>query len=121
MLAPRPSDRFVLPRCEDCGRFHFYPRPVCPYCQGGRITWAEASGGGAVYSHSTVYRAPGPAFKDDVPYAIAIVKTDEGPHLLSRVVGVDPEKVRIGMRLKVRLEMIAGDAVLPVFEPESSS
>jgi len=118
MLPPRPTDRFVLPRCEDCGKFHFYPRPVCPHCQGARIAWAEASGGGAVYSHSTVHRAPGPAFKNDVPYVIAIVKTDEGPHLLSRVVGVSPEAVRIGMRLRVRLEKVAGGDLLPVFESQ---
>lgn len=118
MLPPRPTDKFVLPRCEDCGKFHFYPRPVCPHCQGARIAWAEAGGGGTVYSHSTVHRAPGPAFKNDVPYVIAIVKTDEGPHLLSRVVGVEPEKVQIGMRLKVRMEKFPGEISLPVFSPE---
>jgi uncharacterized OB-fold protein len=119
MLAPRPTDRFMLPRCDDCGKFHFYPRPVCPYCASVRIDWAEASGRGEVYSHSTVYRAPSPAFKDDVPYVIAIVKTDEGPHLLSRVVGVAPEAVKIGLRLRARMEKLSDHAVLPVFESES--
>ena len=59
-----------------------------------------------------MHRAPSAAFKDDVPYVVAIVKTDEGPHLLSRVVGVAPEAVKIGMRLKLK----PGTA-LPVFEP----
>lgn len=120
MLAPRPADRFTLPRCADCGRFHFYPRPACPHCAGARIDWAEASGRGEVYSHSTVRRAPSPAFKDDVPYVIAIVKTDEGPHLLSRVVGVAPGAVRIGMRLRVRLQEM-GISRLFVFEPENAT
>jgi len=114
MLPPRPTDRFTLPRCEGCGKFHFYPRPVCPHCQGAKLAWAEASGKGAVYSHSTVHRAPSPEFKDDVPYVVAIVETDEGPHLLSRVVGISPEKVSIGMRLRVRL----GEGGRPEFEPE---
>jgi len=117
MLPPRPTDRFLLPRCEDCGRFHFYPKPVCPHCQGPRLAWAEASGHGEVYSHSTVHRAPSPAFKDEVPYVIAIVKTDEGPHLLSRVVGVPDGAVRIGLRVRVRLEK-KEDSTLPVFESE---
>jgi uncharacterized OB-fold protein len=117
MLPPRATDRFVLPHCEDCGKFHFYPRPVCPHCQGARIAWFEASGRGAVYSYSTVHRAPSPEFRDGVPYVVAIVATDEGPHLLSRVVGVAPDNMRIGMRLRVRMENIAG-AVLPVFERE---
>ena len=117
MLPPRPTDRFALPRCEDCGKFHFYPRPACPHCSGTRLAWGEASGGGTVYSHSTVHRAPSPEFKESVPYVVAIVETDEGPHLLSRVVGVSPEAVRIGMRLKGRMEK-KGDLALPVFEPE---
>jgi uncharacterized OB-fold protein len=122
MLGPRPEgkpvDRFMLPRCEACGKFHFYPRPVCPHCASARIAWAEASGCGEVYSHSTVHRAPSPAFKDDVPYVVAIVKTDEGPHLLSRIVGVVPEKVKIGMRIRVKMH-VKGESALPVFEPES--
>ena len=117
MLAPRPSDRFMLPRCEACGKFHFYPKPVCPHCASPRIAWAEASGRGAVYSHSTVHRAPSPAFKDDLPYVIAIVKTDEGPHLLSRIVGMVPGNVKIGMRIRVKMQ-VKGDSALPVFEPE---
>jgi hypothetical protein len=123
MLAPRTkencADRFMLPRCEDCGKFHFYPRPACPHCASARIDWAEASGRGEVYSHSTVHRAPNSAFKDDVPYVIAIVKTHEGPHLLSRVVGVSPQAVHVGMRLRVRLHKRADGVVLPEFEPES--
>ena len=117
MLGPRPADRFALPRCEACGEFHFYPRPVCPHCASARISWAEASGRGEVYSHSTVHRAPSPAFKDDVPYVIAIVKTDEGPHLLSRIVGIVPENVKIGIRIRVKMH-IKGESALPVFEPE---
>ena len=117
MLPARPTDVFSLPRCGDCGKFHFYPKPVCPHCQGAKLAWAPASGRGEVYSHSTVHRAPSPAFKDDVPYVIAIVKTDDGPHLLSRVVGKAPEEVRIGMRVRVRLDR-KGDVVLPVFESE---
>ena len=117
MLAPRPIDRFALPRCSDCGKFHFYPRPVCPHCAGARLAWAQASGRGVVYSHSTVHRAPSPAFKADLPYVVAIVKTDEGPQLLSRIVGIAPEKVAIGMRVRVKMEL-KGDAALPVFESE---
>jgi len=111
MMPQRPTDVFSMPRCADCGAFHFYPRPACPKCGSAKLAWAEASGRGIVYSYSTVHRAPSPAFKDDVPYVVAIVKTDEGPHLLSRVVGVPPEAVKIGMRLRARM-----DEGRPVFE-----
>jgi uncharacterized OB-fold protein len=110
--------RFVLPRCEDCGKFHFYPRGACPHCGAAAIAWSEASGRGMVYSFSVVHRAPSAAFKEEVPYVIAIVATDDGPHLLSRLVGVPPEAVRIGMRLRVRFDRVSEEAALPVFEPE---
>jgi hypothetical protein len=109
--------RFLLPRCEACGRRHFYPRPACPHCGSDRVAWAEASGGGTVYSYSVVHRAPGPAFAGDVPYVVAIVKTDEGPHLLSRIVGIAPDAVRIGTKVRVRFDRVSEDAALPVFGP----
>jgi uncharacterized OB-fold protein len=108
--------KFALPRCGSCGRHHFYPRGACPHCGSTQIAWSEASGRGEVYSFSVVHRAPGPAFKDDVPYVVAIVKTDEGPHLLSRVVGVAPGAVKIGMRLKVSVQKVS-EVFLPVFSP----
>lgn len=109
---------FALPRCEVCGRHHFYPRANCPYCASPRIVWTPASGRGEVYSFSIVYRAPSPAFKDDVPYVIAIVKTAEGPHLLTRIAGVPAGEVRVGMKVRVKIEKREDRAALPVFEPD---
>ena len=112
---------FVLPRCESCGRHHFYPRIACPFCGGGPIAWVEASGRGRVYSCSVVYRAPSPAFAADVPYVIAIVETEEGPHLMSRIVGMASEKVAIGMSVRCLLNGNA-EAIAPVaFVPDGGS
>ena len=113
--------RFALPRCEDCGRFHFHPRAACPHCGAARIAWVEASGRGSVYSFSVVTRAPGPAFAGETPYVIAIIATDEGPHLMSRVVDIAPEAVRIGQRVRVRFGPRVGGLELPVFGPEAAA
>lgn len=113
MIAPRPTDKFALPRCADCGKFHFYPRDFCPHCGSTNVAWADASGKGSVYSFSVVHRAPSPAFKDQVPYVVAMVKTDEGPHMLTRLSGFSPEEVQIGKRVKVQ----AGHPQF-YFEPE---
>ena len=114
--------RFALPRCTACGRFHFYPRPACPHCGGETFTWTEPSGRGSVYSFSIVQRAPSAAFAGEVPYVVAIVATDEGPHLMSRVVGVRPDEVRIGVRVRVRVEAQGDAPMLPLFEldPDAS-
>ena len=105
---------FAMPRCTQCGRFHFYPRPRCPFCGGTELPPTAASGLGTVFSVSVVHRAPHPSFAADVPYAVVIVQTDEGPHLMSRVVGIPPEAVRIGLRVRVKA---GGEGAPPVFEP----
>jgi len=110
---------FALPCCEACGRYHFYPRGNCPHCGSPRIAWSPASGRGEVYSFSVVHRAPGPAFKDEVPYVLAIVATAEGPHLLTRITGVAPAEMRVGIKVRVKIEKSAEGAALPVFEPEA--
>lgn len=112
---------FALPRCQACGRFHFYPKPSCPYCRSPLIAWVPASGRGDVYSFSVVHRAPTAAFEDEVPYAIAIVRTDEGPHLMSKIVRIAASDVRIGLRVRVRLKVVAGETALPAFEPDGKN
>lgn len=105
----------VLPRCLECGRFHFYPRPACPFCGSDRIAPTTASGKGSVYSYSVVYRAPKPEFTADVPYIVAVVATDEGPHMMTRIMGLAPDQVRIGMRVRVREQ---AEHPEPLFEPD---
>ena len=106
-----------LPRCRDCGQSHFYPRSICPHCNSASLEWVGARGTGTVYSFTLVQRAPSPAFQPLVPYAVAIVALDEGPHLMSSIVDAAPEAIRIGMPVKVRFLDIGDGARLPVFAP----
>ena len=116
---------FSLPQCQDCKAFHFYPRPACPVCASLNIKAVVASGRGSVYSFSVVYRAPSAAFESDVPYVGAIVATDEGPHLMTRLLNVKPEDVVIGMRVVVNgwrtlydpSERVSTGVAPPLFEP----
>ena len=108
---------FALPRCAACGRFHFYPRPACPFCGSADIAPARASGRGTVYSYSVVHRAPSPAFAADVPYTVAIVATDEGPHLMTRLAGIAPDRVRIGLAVQVHP---GAPGQPPQFEPATT-
>ena len=113
------SGSLALPRCADCSGWHFQPRPACPHCGSQAISWQPASGRGRVYSFTVVHRAPSPAFAPQVPYVIAIVTTDEGPHLMTRLVGIDPGAVQIGDRVRVRLDSLAeGGLRLALFEPD---
>jgi uncharacterized OB-fold protein len=102
--------RLMLPVCEDCGRAHWYPRALCPLCGGTRLRWTEASGRGTVYAFS-------PARRADPPYVLAYVTLDEGPTLMTNLVDVAPESLRIGQRVGVRFRPAPEGRAMPFFAP----
>jgi uncharacterized OB-fold protein len=111
------AHRLELQRCADCSRFLFYPRPLCPHCGGTRLEWRRASGRGTLYSYTVARRAPVPMFESDVPYVIAIVELEEGPHLTSNVVGIAPEALRVGMPLEAVFDDVTETVTLVRFRP----
>src|SRR5678815_2532417 len=62
------AERLIMPRCDDCGRYHFYPRTLCPHCSSANLKWTDVSGAGTIYSFTVIHRAPSPAFAAAVPY-----------------------------------------------------
>lgn len=107
-----------LPWCRACGRPHFFPRSLCPFCLGTGLEWRPASGRGRVWSHSTVRLSFwGKAFDDSLPYVVAMVELEEGVRMLSNVVGCAPEEVRIGMPVAVTFDPVTPEVTLPRFRP----
>ncbi|HEX7163662.1 MAG TPA: Zn-ribbon domain-containing OB-fold protein [Trebonia sp.] len=107
----------LLPVCGACGRTFFYPRILCPYCGSDDIGWRSATGRGTVYTHTTVRMSFwGDAFADDIPYNVSFIELDEGVRIVSAVVGIPAEEVRIGMPVAVEFEP-RGDYAIPVFRP----
>ena len=106
-----------IQRCTDCGKPYFYPRPVCPACGSRNVEWFTASGRATLYSYVINHRAA-PGFAGDVPYAIAVVQLEEGPRMMSNIVGLPatPEALVLDMPLQVTFEP-RGDVSLPQFQP----
>ena len=103
--------------CEDCGHLFLPPGPRCPKCWSARLAARPVSGRGRVFSfvvYRRTYHAGIPA-----PYVVALVELDEGPRLISNIVGCAPEDVAIDMPVEVRFEE-AGDFKLPRFAALSS-
>jgi uncharacterized OB-fold protein len=50
------------------------------------------------------------------PYVVALVELDEGPRLITNIVGCAPEQVAVDMPVQLRFEE-AGDFTLPRFAP----
>lgn len=103
--------------CADCGAVPHIPRSVCPHCHGQRLTWNDSAGLGTVLSHTTVHRAPTPAFKAETPYVIALVDLDEGFRLMVNTRAGANAPLAIGQRVRIGFEP-RGDHLLPIAEPE---
>jgi len=110
------TGRLVIRRCNACGQVHFMPRHVCPDCWSTDLTWIDASGNGTVHSFSVVRRASDPAFASRTPYVIAMVTLNEGPRMITNIVGADALGVQIGETVRVCFETRGDDAKVPQFE-----
>jgi len=106
--------RFTLQRCDACGSWVFYPRSHCPHCWNPRLSWHQASGRGTVKSFSAIHRPGHPGWTVAAPYVVALIELAEGPTMLSTLVDVALDSVRVGMRVDVRFVLV-GKFALPMF------
>lgn len=130
MTLPIPAARFedepfwtggadgalLVDRCASCGRWQHPPAPVCRSCGSDEVSPARTSGRAHVFSYTVNHQRWTAAL--ETPYVLAIVALEEDPtvHLTTRLVDVDPDRVRIGTPVAVRFEQ-AADVWLPLFAP----
>jgi uncharacterized OB-fold protein len=107
-----------IQRCNACGRAYFFPRPFCPYCSSKDVEWFTASGRGKLYSYVINHR-PAYGFQDWVPYVIAVVELEEGPRMMTNIIGVEPtpENLPVDMPVEVSFETQDDRITLPLFRP----
>jgi len=103
---------FRIQLCNGCKRHVFYPRALCPNCGSSNLEWARPSGAGTVYSTTVMRRRP----ESGGDYNVCLVELEEGPRLMSRVEGVAPTDVRIGMRVKARIADGGNEGRFVVFD-----
>ena len=104
-------------RCGACGAAVHYPRPRCPACFADALDWRVSAGAGTVAAVTVVHRAPGAAFAELAPYAVALIDLDEGFRVLSNVVDVEPHRVAVGRRVTVVFREGPEGDTLPLFVP----
>ena len=105
-----------LQRCTGCSRSYFPPRPFCPACGHRDVEVYRASGRARLHSFVISHR-PAPGF--EAPYSIAVVELEEGPRMMTNVVGCPqtPEALVLDMPLEVRFEAVSDEITLPLFAP----
>ncbi|HVN35671.1 MAG TPA: Zn-ribbon domain-containing OB-fold protein [Casimicrobiaceae bacterium] len=105
----------VVPKCTECGRTFWYPRPRCPNCGSEHVDWVHASGKGAVHTFTIVRQSADPYFRTKVPYAVAMIDLDEGVRIMTNVVDTPLEALMVGMRVEVLFEPAGGGIAIPLF------
>lgn len=110
--------KLLIQQCQDCGARQFPPRAHCEKCGSGALDWQQVSGRGTVYTFTVAQRPPHPVFAEHCPMVIAVVELEEGPRMMTNVIGCAPAEVSIGMAVAVDFDPIdESDTVLPVFRP----
>ncbi|NIA10915.1 MAG: hypothetical protein GWP10_14605 [Nitrospiraceae bacterium] len=105
-------------KCKKCGNITIPLKPVCPKCGSFDMEEFETAGKGVLRSFTVIYVAP-PKFVSIAPYVVGIIKLDEGPSLMGRIVGVDPnkpEEIKVGTKVKFE-PLVENGKVVVAFRP----
>jgi uncharacterized OB-fold protein len=102
--------RFLIRRCNACGKAHWYPRFLCPLCHSTDTHWEEGSGKGRIYSFSVMRRA-------DPVFVMAYVTLEEGPTMMTNIVECDTDQLAIGQPVELVFQTSKGGMSVPCFKP----
>jgi uncharacterized OB-fold protein len=105
-----------LQECDECHHIRFPLSTICPRCLSEVFHWTDLSGNGQVQSFIRFHRAYDPSWADAVPYVVALVDLDEGPTLVSNIVGVGSGNVAVGDVVRVVFDKRSDVAALPQFQ-----
>ena len=108
--------RLVIPRCNDCESWIWYPRAFCPKCYSTDVAWNEVSGRGSIYTYSVVRRGHD-AYRPATPYVLAYVELDIGLRIITNIVDYDAQHLRIGAPVRAVFTATEAGNALVRFTP----
>jgi uncharacterized OB-fold protein len=111
--------KLLQQRDRTTGAVHWPPKPLY-WKGGGRLEWFEASGKGTVYTYVVGHEPFLPAFAHLLPHVMVVVELDEGARIVGHMIGVAPEDMAIGMRVRVAFKRLTDRVTLPVWEKEKT-
>lgn len=110
----KEDKKLHLQCCEECGTYRYPPGPVCHECLSPRSSWKPVSGMGEILSWIVFHRQYLPQYP--APHKVIAVRLDEGPTIISNLVGAEPEGSWIGRRVRCVPQEMDDGVVLPRFE-----
>ncbi len=118
--AATQDGRLLLRRCLDCAAVIWYPRTICPECSSPHTEWFAAAGRGRVYSYTVNHRGEG-VYRGLAPFVLAYVELDEGPRMITNIVGAELTELAVGLPVEVVFHDTGDGAALPRFQPVGST
>lgn len=107
-----------LQKCGQCGAHQYPAETFCYECGAQQISWVSVAGLGTIYSFTVVHQLYHKAFKAFLPYTVAIVQMDEGPRMLSAMLGLKRPAV-IGERVRPCIRVVDNDKAFLTYIPMS--
>ena len=112
--------KLLVQRCTACGKHQFYPRLICTDCMSDQLEMVAARGRGHVISYTIITRAVSEAYAADAPYVVALIQLEEGPTMMTNIVGCDPASVKTVMAVEVVFEDWSEEISIPKFSPATA-
>jgi uncharacterized OB-fold protein len=111
--------RIRIQYSPSAGRYVFYPRLLAPTTLADDLEWREISGLGVLYTFTVPDRPTAPPWADALPQLLAVVEWDEGPRISTEMTNVNPDDLRVGMRVRpVFCDYPEHDVTLLRYEPD---
>ncbi|MDC0227494.1 OB-fold domain-containing protein [Alphaproteobacteria bacterium] len=100
--------KFMIQRSKSLNQFFFHPRVAFPGTGERDLEWVEASGNGIVHSTTCNRRLP----EKGGDFNLSLITLEEGPRMMARVEGVEPDNVDIGQKVKARISELNGEPAI---------
>jgi uncharacterized OB-fold protein len=108
--------QLMVYRCSHCGAY-YNPPTDCPACDNPHMGWVKASGRGKVYTYIIYHVAYHPSWEKYLPYNVAWVELEEGPLMMTNIIGCKLEDIYVDMPVEVAFEDVTEEITLPKFMP----
>ena len=105
-----------IQRCGGCGALRHPPGPMCPGCGAAKPEYILAAGTGEVYSYVVQHHPPVPG--KSLPIVVALVRLTEGVRIVGELLRVSPERVRIGLPVRVEFVHVDDTLTLPAWRED---
>jgi len=111
------AGKLMAQKCDESGEIWLPPSPISPVTRTDAWSWIALSGRGRVWSWVVMHQRYFKSFSDDLPYNIAQIKLDEGPMLISNIVGIRNNEIQADMSVCAVFENVTDEITLPKFTP----